>query len=109
MTAEGRHRAIVHAVILSLVEPAVASHVSASVINGLPTWGYDLSTAHVTRDDLHSPRTEAGVQHHAASLWPDDVIEIGGIGATSPVRTAIDMAASADSNEASSSPTQLFG
>jgi hypothetical protein len=43
-TAEGRHRAIVHAVILSLVEPAVASHVAASVINGLPTWGYDLST-----------------------------------------------------------------
>jgi hypothetical protein len=92
MTAEARHKAIVHAVILSLVEPAVASHVSAGVMNGLPTWGYDLSTAHVTRGDLHSPRTEAGVQHHAASLWPDDVIEIGGVAATSPVRTAIDMA-----------------
>ena len=92
MTPEDRHRVTAHAVVLSLDKPAVVSHASACVLLNLPTWGYDLSEVHVTRGDLQSPRTEAGVHHHVGSLGPDDVVVIDGITVTSPDRTAIDVA-----------------
>jgi hypothetical protein len=46
----------------------------------------------VTRGDLHSPRIEAGIHHHAGELRNDDVEQIDGIWVTSPARTAIDTA-----------------
>jgi hypothetical protein len=92
MTPEDRHRATVHAVVLALDSPAVVSHVSACVLLGLPTWGYDLTHVHVTRGDLHSPRIEGRVHHHAGWLEPDDIIEVAGITVTPPDRTAIDVA-----------------
>jgi hypothetical protein len=71
MSPQDRHRVIVHAVVRVLDRPAVVSHVSACVLLNLPTWGYDLSRVHVTRCDLHSPRIEGGVHHHAGSLSSD--------------------------------------
>ncbi|HEX2362601.1 MAG TPA: type IV toxin-antitoxin system AbiEi family antitoxin domain-containing protein [Jiangellaceae bacterium] len=92
MTPEERHRATVHAVVLVLKKPAVVSHVSACVMLNLPTWGYDLSRVHVTRSDLHSPRIEGGVHHHAGTLTGNDLVPIDGIEVTPPDRTAIDVA-----------------
>ena len=60
-----KHRARIHAVMRSLRAPSVVSHVSAVVMHRLPDWGLDLDDVHVSRADLHSPRTEAGVHHHA--------------------------------------------
>jgi hypothetical protein len=92
MTREQLHVALVHAAVRSLAKPAVVSHVSAAILRGLPSWGLDLSLVHVTRGDLHSPRIEGGVHHHAGELRNDDLEQIDGIWVTSPARTAIDTA-----------------
>lgn len=68
MSGVDLHRALVYAVVMRLDAPAVVSHISAAVMHGLPTWGLDLSEVHVSRADLHSPRREGGVHHHAG--WP---------------------------------------
>ncbi|MBD0293523.1 MAG: type IV toxin-antitoxin system AbiEi family antitoxin domain-containing protein [Jiangellaceae bacterium] len=91
MTPEQRHRAMVHAVVLSLAKPAVVCHSSAAVMLGLPTWAFELSHVHVTRADLHSPRIEGGVHHHAGALADSDVIIVDGVAVTPPDRTAVDM------------------
>jgi hypothetical protein len=92
MDDAARHRALVHAVVANLGGPVVVSHASAAVLLGLPTWGLDLSTVHVTRPPGVSTRTEAGVWHHAARLPDDQVIEIDGIAVTHPARTVVDTA-----------------
>ncbi|HMG28671.1 MAG TPA: type IV toxin-antitoxin system AbiEi family antitoxin domain-containing protein [Jiangellaceae bacterium] len=92
MSREQRHLAMIHAVVRSLDKPAVVSHNSAVVLRGLPAWGLDLSLVHVSRGDLHSPRIEAGVHHHAGELRDDDMERVDGIWVTSPARTAIDTA-----------------
>ncbi|HEX6577524.1 MAG TPA: type IV toxin-antitoxin system AbiEi family antitoxin domain-containing protein [Jiangellaceae bacterium] len=92
MTPDQLHLAMIHAVVRSLDRPAVVSHTSAAVLRGLPSWGLDLSEVHVTRGDLHSPRIEGGVHHHAGELRSDDVEQIDGIWVTSAARTAIDTA-----------------
>ena len=43
-----RHRLLVRAVLGELADGAVASHLSAAVWHGLPTWGLRLDRAHVT-------------------------------------------------------------
>lgn len=92
MSEVQRHRALVHAVVLSLDEPAVVSHASAAVLLDLPTWGLDLSLVQVTRADLHSPRVEGGVSHHAATLFAGDIVDVDGIDVTAPARTVVDVA-----------------
>lgn len=92
MDEAARHRARVHAVVANLAGPVVVSHTSAAVMLGLPTWGLDMSTVHVTRPPAVSTRTEAGVWHHSAQLSDDEVIEIDGIAITHPARTVVDTA-----------------
>lgn len=87
-----KHRARIHAVMRSLRAPAVVSHVSAVVMHNLPDWGLDLDNVHVSRTDLHSPRTEAGVHHHAGEIKADDVVQIDGLAVMSLSRTIIDTA-----------------
>lgn len=96
MTAEQRHLARIHAVTRSLHKPAIVSHTSAVVLRDLPTHGLDLSEVHVTRRDLHSPRHEAGVHHHAGSLPVDDVELVDGVATTSLARTTLDTARMSD-------------
>lgn len=93
MTDVERHLALVHAVVRSLQQPAVVSHVSAVVLRGdLPTWGLDLSEVHVSRADLHSPRHEAGIHHHAGALPAEDVEKVNGVRVTTLARTVVDTA-----------------
>jgi hypothetical protein len=87
-----RHVAVVYAVVRRLDLPAAVSHQSAVARYDLPTWGLDLSLVHVTRGDLHSPRLEGGVHHHAGQLPQEDVSVVDGIVVTAPARTAIDTA-----------------
>ena len=87
-----RHVAVVYAVVRRLDLPAAVSHQSAVARYDLPTWGLDLSLVHVTRGDLHSPRLEGGVHHHAGQLPQEDVRVVDGIVVTAPARTAIDTA-----------------
>jgi hypothetical protein len=92
MDDSARHRARAHAVVANLAGPVVVSHTSAAAMLGLPTWGLDLSTVHVTRPPGVSTRTEAGVWHHSARLSDDQVIEIDGMTITHPARTVVDTA-----------------
>lgn len=88
----GKHRTLTRAVVLQLTVPAVPSHVSAAVMLGLPMWTVDLSTVHVTRSDVKSPRREAGVHHHIGRLSETDLLEVRGMTVTSAARTGVDMA-----------------
>ncbi len=88
----GRHRLLCQAVVLQLAKPVVLCHVSAAVVAGLRVWDVDLSTVHVWRSDLRSPRTEGGVHHHTGALAETDVTEFGGLPATGFARTAVDIA-----------------
>ena len=87
-----KHRARIHAVMRSLQAPSVVSHVSAVVMHNLPVWGLDLDNVQVSRSDLHSPRTEAGVHHHAGETKAGDVVQIDGLPVMSLPRTIIDTA-----------------
>lgn len=89
--ATARHLLRVRAAALSLHRPAVASHVSAALALGLRVWDVPLDHVHMTRTDVHSPRVEGGVHHHAGSL-EDCVVEVNGLLVTSPARTALDIA-----------------
>jgi hypothetical protein len=91
-TAEQRHRALIYAVIRRLRVPAVVSHVSAALLHELPVWGLDMAEVHVSRRDLHSPRREAGVHHHAGELLDDEIVMLGDLAVTSLTRTVIDTA-----------------
>jgi hypothetical protein len=92
MDDAARHRALVHAAVANLAGPVVVSHASAAVMLGLPTWGLDLSTVHVTRPPGVSTRTQAGVWHHSARLSDDQVIKLDGIAVTHAARTVVDTA-----------------
>lgn len=96
----GRHRALVHAVALTLASPAAASHVSAAVLWGLPVLDLPLRIVHVTRTDAHGSRTEGGVNHHPAELLDDEVVLVDGVACTSLARTVVDCARMGDQRSA---------
>lgn len=95
MSVEQRHLALLHAVARSLRTPAVVSHVSAALLHGLPTWGLDLSEIHISRQNLHASRHEAGVHHHRGDLNDDEAVTVDGVRVTSLARTVLDTARTA--------------
>ena len=92
LTPSERHAQLVRAVLAGLTQPAVASHTSAAIIHGLPVWGADLATVHVTRPKRGHGRRERTVTHHAGALTEADVEVVDGVPVTSVARTVIDMA-----------------
>jgi hypothetical protein len=90
MDDDERHRALLHAVAHKLTGDPVISHVSALTMHGLPTWGHDLSNAHLTRT-TKSSRSEAGVVHHRGDLPDDQVVTIDGLRVTSPTRAIVEI------------------
>lgn len=92
LDAVDRHRLEIRAALWTVRKPTVLSHVSAAVAHGLDLHEPDLSVVHVTRSDLHSPRSEAGIRHHTGRLDDGSVQDIDGIAVTSIARTVIDVA-----------------
>jgi hypothetical protein len=68
------------------------SHVTAALAHGMDVWGMDLELVHVTRLDGGAGRTEAGVRHHESFTASDDLVEIDGHRAVTPVRAALETA-----------------
>jgi len=91
-TAHARHRVLVRAAFGQLGEGVVASHVSAAVVHGLPTWSVPLDRAHVTRHRRSGGRRHRLVHVRTARLDPDEVIQVSGIPVTSVARTVVDLA-----------------
>jgi hypothetical protein len=90
--AAARHALLLQAALAELGTGAVASHVSAAVMHGLPTWGLALDRAHVTFDRPSGGRLEARLHVHTAPLHADDVVVVRGLAVTSVARTVVDIA-----------------
>lgn len=90
--AMARHAAVVRAAVPALALEAVASHVSAAALHGLPSWGASLRRVHVTRDRAGGGRIDPLLHVHPARLAPDEVEEREGCLVTSVARTVVDCA-----------------
>lgn len=90
-----RHRLSVRAALGELAPDAVASHLSAAVMHGLPVHAVPLDVVHVTR-----PRRRSGARRgrrvtvHCAPLDADEIVEVDGTPVTSLARTLTDLARS---------------
>ena len=90
--AVARHRLLVTATLAALRRPAVVSHQSAAVLHGFPLWRTRLDRVHVTRRPPAWHDTSRILSAHVAQLPDDHLVEVDGVVATSPVRTALDLA-----------------
>jgi hypothetical protein len=72
--------------------PVAASHVTACVMHGGPTWGLDLSRVHLTSLNGISERNQAKVVHHRGVCRVGDVTRHDGHWVTTAARTALDTA-----------------
>jgi len=86
------HRLLVRAVLGELADGAEASHVSAAVWDGVPTWGLRLDRAHVTFARRTGGRRDDRLYVHTASLEPDEIVVIDDVRVTSAARTVVDVA-----------------
>ncbi len=86
------HLLLLEATLAQCHPEAVASHVSAAVVHGLPIWSTDLRQVHLTRDRVGRGRVSAPVRVHGSPLGPDDVVVVAGVRVTGLARTAFDLA-----------------
>ncbi|WP_159080729.1 type IV toxin-antitoxin system AbiEi family antitoxin domain-containing protein [Nocardia suismassiliense] len=95
LTPAGRHLMLVLAMCEAMSDDAVASHCSALVLHGLPTWSLPLERAHVTRDRIAGGRIRKQLVLHSAQLTPDEITLINSVRVTTAPRTIFDIARSA--------------
>ncbi|MGY2082589.1 type IV toxin-antitoxin system AbiEi family antitoxin domain-containing protein [Blastococcus sp. SYSU DS0539] len=89
-----RHALLVAATVAQLRRPAVVSHQSAAVLLGLPLWGVALDRVHVTRPPGSWSDRSAVLCCHVARIRDDELVDVGGVPVTGPVRTMLDLARS---------------
>lgn len=89
--AATRHALLARSAYGSARVGSVISHASALPFYEAPVWGFDLSEAHLTRDDHKAGRHEAGVQQHRGIILPEDVCDVHGLRVMSPTRTALEL------------------
>ncbi|MGY1914597.1 type IV toxin-antitoxin system AbiEi family antitoxin domain-containing protein [Blastococcus sp. SYSU DS0973] len=89
-----RHGLLVRATLAALRRPAVVSHQSAAVLLGLPLWNVPLDRVHVTRPTGAWSDRSGVLCCHVARLRDDEVVDVGGVPVTDPVRTVLDLARS---------------
>jgi len=95
--AVGRHRLLVSAVRQQYRGEDVAlSHVSACLEQGGPSWRLDLSHAHLTHLDGRGGRRGARIVHHHGECLVGDLTRDAAGWVTSPTRTALDTASTAE-------------
>ena len=91
-TAVERHTLLLASVRRLYDDTVAASHVSACIEQGGPTWGLDLSSVHVTSLDGTSERNQAKVIHHRGVCRVGDLTRDDAGWITAPTRTALDTA-----------------
>jgi hypothetical protein len=94
------HVIAARAVLLRLRPPVAVSHLSAAAVYGFDLLEPDFRLVHVTRPNLASSRTDAGVHHHNAVLLAPEVKRVSGLIVTSQARTLVDLAREATFEEA---------
>ncbi|GAA5100628.1 type IV toxin-antitoxin system AbiEi family antitoxin domain-containing protein [Nocardia iowensis] len=100
LTAAGRHLVLALATCEATSDAAVASHCSALVLHGVPTWSISLQRVHLTRNRVHGGRIGKQLVVHSAQLEPDEITLVNGLQVTTPPRTVIDIARSQDFEQA---------
>lgn len=90
--ATERHLVLVAAVMRQYDNNVAASHTSALLLQGGPSWGQDLSNAHVTSLNGIGERAGAKVRHHRGVCRVHDISRLGHHWITTPARTALDAA-----------------
>ncbi len=87
------HRLGVLATVRALDASQVAvSHQSAVAMFGLPVWGVDLDTVHVTERRRRTGRLQNKVRHHVGVLDDGAVVTVDGIQLTHPARALCELA-----------------
>lgn len=89
--ARGRHLLLTRGVLARAGADMAASHSSAVLVHGGPTWRMPTDAVHVTRLDARAGRREAGVVQHRGLLLPSEVATVGSVRVTTPLRTAFDV------------------
>lgn len=87
---EERHLALTGAVLDSLGDAVVASHVSGALLHGMAVWGVSLDRVHVTRLDGGQGRIDGDVVHHEGFVDDGEIMEVRGRRVLSPVRCAVE-------------------
>ncbi|WP_182523544.1 type IV toxin-antitoxin system AbiEi family antitoxin domain-containing protein [Nocardioides dongkuii] len=87
-----RHLMLVSAVMRQYGDDVAASHVSACLLDGAPSWGLPLADVHVTHLDGTIERNGASVRHHRGDCRVGDIARRNGHWVTAPERTAMDTA-----------------
>lgn len=96
----GRHLVRCRAVLRSMGDAVVLSHVSAAIAHGLDVWGIPLDRVHVTRLDGGAGRIEGDVVHHEGVCPPDEMTEVDGMRVTTAVRSVLEAGSRASSEAA---------
>jgi len=86
-----RHALLARAAYASARTGSVISHASALPFHEAPTWGFDLTEAHLTRDDHKAGRRESGVQQHRGVVLAEDVVDLHGLRVMSATRTSLEL------------------
>jgi hypothetical protein len=89
-TAEEQHLLRCRAVLDSLGEKVVLSHVSACVALGVDVWGVSLDRVHVTRLDGGAGRIEGDVVHHEGLVTTQEVVDVDGVRVLRPQRCVLE-------------------
>ncbi|MDK3257387.1 type IV toxin-antitoxin system AbiEi family antitoxin domain-containing protein [Blastococcus capsensis] len=89
-----RHALLVEATLAALRLPGVVSHQSAAVLLGLPLWDVPLDRVHITRPPGSRSDRSGVLCTHVARIRDHDVVDVGGMPVTDPVRTMLDLARS---------------
>lgn len=90
---EARHLLLVRAVLKQYGDDVAASHASAHLVLGGPSWGLDLTNAHLTHlTPIGGRRRSARIIHHHGACLVDDVTRTDEGWMTAAARTALDTA-----------------
>jgi hypothetical protein len=90
----GLMRLRARAVLRTAHPTSVLSHQTALAEYGVPLWGVDTDSVHVTRTDRRPGRREAGVIHHSTLTDPCEWVLRDGVPVMSPTRAALEVVTS---------------
>jgi hypothetical protein len=96
MDAAARHRVCMDAFALTSHRRPVFAAESAAALHGIPVVGGWPSFPRILGESSLSRRTRVGVVARWREVADDDIVSVGGMWATSPSRTALDLAAERD-------------
>ncbi len=92
LTNGERHAVVVRAALRQAGTDAAASHTSSLPFLLAPAWDLPQTEVHLLRKDGKTGRREAGIQQHRGLILDGDLVGVGDIEASSPVRATLEVA-----------------